>query len=285
MVTQSSPKEDNGRRKKRTSEGASGVSKKKMIGNEKGTQSPKKEDSGRRKKRTSGGASGVSKKKMIENNKETHPPPKEGNVRRKKRTSEVESGVSKKEITASDKKNETQPARKEDSGMRKKKSAKGARKVSKRSTIDSRRMSGSSFNQGFSDTFLLESIQEEDSLRDSSRGSTYKSQGIGLSKVAVNPIDEGSVASSSSNQLSTNGFEDEYYYDEERAEMDRLAIERLEEHVQLSQRHYKVTKRLMIAAIGMCCIAFGLMAFFIVNPIARTSLKTTVTDLLDNSNG
>ena len=80
--------------------------------------------------------------------------------------------------------------------------------------------------------------------------------------------EDASVASSSS-KVSINGFEDEYYYDEERAEMDRTALLQLQQEAQLFRQEFRLTKRRMIASSAMCCLAFALILVFILDPLRK----------------
>lgn len=87
------------------------------------------------------------------------------------------------------------------------------------------------------------------------------------------PSSNDSVSSNSSHasQLSINGFEDEYYYDVERAEMDRQALSLLQQEAQMSRKVFSVTKKRMIASSLMCCLAFALILVFIIDPLQRRS--------------
>ena len=117
------------------------------------------------------------------------------------------------------------------------------------------------------------------------RGVSNNSRYDGERELDGNGILEGSLSSSTSSsallsssssshlsKLSINRFEDEYYYDEERAIMDRKAVRLLEQEAEISQRESNLTGKIMIAATCICCLAFGLLLFFVLDPLGRGSL-------------
>ena len=81
-----------------------------------------------------------------------------------------------------------------------------------------------------------------------------------------------SSSSSEHTELSMNGFEDEYYYDEERAMMDRESIRVLEQEFHLSQQESNLTRKMIFASTGLCCLAFVLLLLLILDPLDRRSL-------------
>ena len=94
--------------------------------------------------------------------------------------------------------------------------------------------------------------------------------------VKSNLIPEESSSSSSvssSSQFSINGFEDEYYYDEERAMMDRESLRLSQREFQLSRQEFGITKKMMLVSSCMCFLAFGLLLVFILDPMQKRNLR------------
>ena len=73
----------------------------------------------------------------------------------------------------------------------------------------------------------------------------------------------------SSWQHSFTCFDDEYYYDEERAMLDRKALSLLQQEAQLSQQEFKLTKTRILVGVLMCCLAFGLILVIVLDPLQK----------------
>ena len=75
--------------------------------------------------------------------------------------------------------------------------------------------------------------------------------------------------SMSSQPHSITGFDDEYYYDVERAMLDRKALRVSQQEAQLSRQEFKNTKRRLLASALMFCLAFGLILVFVLDPLQK----------------